>query len=41
MVTTVTKIAVKMIFASFGFNLFQLLTQRNKELYSDSYLIKL
>jgi hypothetical protein len=30
MVTTVTRVAVKMVFASFGFNLFQLLTLRKQ-----------
>jgi IS5 family transposase len=30
MVTTVARIAVKMVFASFGFNLFQLLTLRKQ-----------
>jgi IS5 family transposase len=29
-VTTVARVAVKMVFASFGFNLFQLITLRKK-----------
>jgi len=32
MVTTVARVAVKMVFVSFGFNLFQLLTLKNQEI---------
>ena len=32
MVTTLARVAVKMVFASFGFNLFQLLTLKNQEI---------